>query len=190
MKPGVYLSPVTCPNEYCLAEWIIFELKEAHQRMLSDIRMRLLDMEGRYGTWASINCHWAPERIEVLNYLEDASGRIRLLPGVKPADLPTETPLYLGEEFDWESPDEDEVWRSECAGFKVYSGSLYVTALGKYTSDTVESVDINGLLFDEVRGPGKLDPEIVQAIQDGAPIKEEIGVTVASTRDIKKSRFD
>jgi len=42
---------------------------------------------------------------------------------------------------------DDEFWRSECEGLRCTSDSLYFTALNKYTSEHVESDDLEALFF-------------------------------------------
>lgn len=174
MRPGIYLSPAHCStNEECLAEWIVFELEKSTVDMINDVRRKLKFLEMKYGAWGSVNCHWAPHRIVVLKGITDDEGELTLFPGVRDIDLPAGgEPIYIGESWDWQSPSDDQVWRSECAGFKVYSSSLYVTALGKHTTDEVESSDIQQILF----------PEKAVEIHEGKQ-----GATVANAEAFQKS---
>lgn len=149
MKPGVYISSAHSPgNEHCLAEWIVFELTEDHLEMIKNVRRALIELKNEYGGWGSISLSSRNSpRVLVLNWLDDDCDELELFPGIKPTDLPAEGALYIGETWDWESPSDDLVWRSECEGFKVYERALYITMLGKYTSDVLETLDINYLLF-------------------------------------------
>lgn len=141
-KPGWYLSPLSCSNEHARCAWMVFQLTERDVEMVKDVQRHLKELEEAYGGWGSINMNGRIE-LHVLEYLDEEERFPVLFPALGPEfELPDETAVYIGEHFDRDAPTDDEYWRSECAGLKIYDEAVYATALDKYTSDRVESVDI------------------------------------------------
>lgn len=140
-KAGAYLMRVHAP-EYCEAEYAVVVLKRRHIDMVSAARTALRRLAGRFSGWGSITLRGTLSMM-VLRCLDD--DRIPMLFGGLKA-LPDVDAVRIGDDFDFNVPDNDEVWRSDCHGLKIYDDSVYAVATDHYSSDEVESCDLSDLM--------------------------------------------
>ena len=159
METKTYLLTINS-GEYSEAAFVLVDLGAAEAAAVKDARAVLRSFTERHQGWCSLEWGWMLRGV-VLTRVPDA---ILNLLGVEDSDGLFEDGepvwLELPDGFEWPAdgvslealiPD-DELWRSECEGLRCSADGVYFTALNKYTSERVESENLEALFFPPVAG--------------------------------------
>lgn len=161
MRTKTYLLAIN-GGDYSEAACALVELGEAEAAAVKEARAVVRSFAERHQGWCSLEWGWTL-RCAVLTRVPDAL--LNLL-GVADADelfaegqpswreLPAAFAWPESGQFPETLIPDDEVWRSECEGLRCSADSVYFTALSKYTSERVESDDLEALFFPPAAGSG------------------------------------
>ena len=160
MQTRTYLLTINS-GEFSEAVCALVDLGAAEAAAMKDARAVLRTFSERHKQqqcWCSLEWGWTL-RCMVLTRVPDAI--LNLLGVEDPAEVFEEDgPAWrvLPDGFAWPEdgvlPDSlipvDEWWRSECEGLRCTEDGVYFTALCKYTSERVESENLEALFFPPV----------------------------------------
>jgi hypothetical protein len=141
-ETGWWLTPVHGPD-FCDADWAVFHLEDRHARLVRDARSGLQKLQATHGGWGSTTLRGRLTMVVLTGITEERL--LELFPALPQDEIEEEGPKFIGPDFDPGKLAEDEVWRSECHGLRVYDNAVYAVAIDKYTSATVESDDLEVL---------------------------------------------
>jgi len=154
MTTKTYLLAINS-GDYSEAAYALVEVGAAEAAAVTEARAVVRAFTDKHQGWGSLEWGWTL-RCAVLKRVPDALLKIL---GVDDQDEvfaegePTWRALPDG--FAWPAdgrfladliPD-DELWRSECEGLRCTADSVYFTAIDKYTSEHVESDDLEAIFF-------------------------------------------
>ena len=151
-EPGLYLSEVHCADDSCPASLILFEIKLEHEQQIKDCQAFLKQCRRSYGTYGDVTLRgnlWVVvfQETDEEGFRELFGDTAELTLRSGPNDsysLWKVTVPDIGACLD--AVPDSAVWRSDCAGIRVYDNAVYVTALGKYDDAMIESA----CLFNEL----------------------------------------
>ena len=159
MKTKTYLLSINA-GEYSEAACALVELGEPEAAAVKAARAAVIAFAEQHQGWCSLEWGWTL-RCAVLTRVPDA---ILALLGAEDSDelFAEGEPAWreLPDGFEWPEPGQfpealipdDELWRSECEGLRVSADGVYFTALNKYTSERVESDDLEAIFFPPAEG--------------------------------------
>ena len=154
MQTKTYLLAINS-GDYSEAAYALVEVGAAEAAAVTEARTVVRAFTEKHQGWCSLEWGWTL-RCAVLKRVPDALLKIL---GVDDQDElfaegePTWRAMPDG--FAWpedgqcpaaQIPD-DEIWRSECEGLRCTADGVYFTATDKYTSEHVESDDLEAIFF-------------------------------------------
>ncbi|MEI8129576.1 MAG: hypothetical protein WCG95_08185 [bacterium] len=149
VKNKTYLLALNS-GDYSEAACALVEVGADEAAAVAEARGIVRAFADKHQGWCSLEWGWTL-RCVVLKRVPDS---ILSLLGEEDQDelFPEGGPtwLVLPDGFDWSNGDkipDDEIWRSECEGLRCTADSVYFTALDKYTSEHVESDDLEAIFF-------------------------------------------